>query len=64
MKTFDEQLKAEAGATLSKAERVAHDRFMRVRAAVDDGALTEAAKKLWTDAAVALRDYQTRNRSR
>jgi hypothetical protein len=64
MKSVEELLQAEARARLSKAERVAHDRFMRVRAAVDDGALTEAAQKLWTDAALALRDYQTRNRSR
>ena len=63
MKSVEELLQAEARAKLSKAERVAHDRFMRVRAAVDDGALTEAAQKLWTDAAVALRDYQARNRS-
>jgi hypothetical protein len=63
MKSFEEQFQAEAKARLCKAERVAHDRFMRVRAAVDDGALTTAAEKLWTDAAGALRDYQTRNRS-
>jgi hypothetical protein len=63
MKSVEELLQVEARARLSKAERVAHDRFMRVRAAVDDGALTEAAQKLWTDAAVALRDYQARNRS-
>jgi hypothetical protein len=37
MKSFEEQLQAEAGATLSKAERVAHDRFMRVRAASTTG---------------------------
>ena len=63
MKLVEELLQAEAKARLSKAERVAHDRFMRVRAAVDDGALTEAAEELWTDAAVALRNYQIRNRS-
>jgi hypothetical protein len=59
MKSVEEQLQAEAKARPSKAERVAHDRFMRVRDAVNDGALTEAAEKLWTEAAVALRDYQT-----
>ena len=63
MKSVEEQLRAEARARLSRAERVAHDRFMRVRADVNDGALTEAAEKLWTEAAVALRDYQTRNGS-
>jgi hypothetical protein len=63
MKLVEELLQAEAKARLSKAERVAHDRFMRVRADLNDGALTEAAEKLWTDAAVALRNYQIRNRS-
>jgi hypothetical protein len=61
MKSVEEQLQDEGAVRLSKAERDAHDRFMRVRAAVNDGALTEAAEKLWTDAAVALRDYQTRH---
>ena len=50
MKSVEEQLHAEAKARLSKAEQAAHDRFMRVRADVNDGALTEAAEKLWTEA--------------
>ena len=63
MKSVEEQLQDEDAARLSKAEREAHSRFMRVRADVNDGALTEAAEKLWTEAAVALRNYQTKNGS-
>jgi hypothetical protein len=63
MKSVEEQWQAEAKARLCKAERAAHERFMRVRADVNDGALTEAAEELWTEAAAALRDYQTRNGS-
>jgi hypothetical protein len=64
MKSIEEQLQDEAKARLSNAERVAHDRFMRVRADLNDGALTEAAEKLWTEAAGALRNYQSKNGSR
>ncbi len=63
MNSVEEQLQDGATARLIKAEREAHSRFMRVRADVNDGALTEAAEKLWTEAAVALRDYQSRNGS-
>jgi len=40
------------------------DRWLRVPAAVDDGALTEAAKRLWINTAATLRDYQTKNGGR
>jgi len=61
MKAVEEQLQDEGAARLSKVEREARDRFMRVRAAVDDGALAEAAKRLWMNAAAALRDHQTKH---
>jgi hypothetical protein len=58
MTSVEEQL-----AKLKKAEREAHGRLMRVRTDINDGAVINAAEKLWTEAAVALRDYQNRNRS-
>jgi hypothetical protein len=60
MKSVEEQLQDEAEARLNKAERDAHSRFLRVRADVNDAALTDAAEKLWTKAAAALRDYRSR----
>jgi hypothetical protein len=59
MNSVEEKLQDEAEARLSKAEREAHSRFMRVRANVNDGAVTSAAEKLWTEAGAALREHQT-----
>jgi len=64
MKAVEEQLQDEGAARLSKVEREARTRYMRVRAAVDDGALTEAAKSLWMKAAAALRNHQAKNGGR
>jgi hypothetical protein len=60
MKSVEELLHDEAETRLRKTEREAYSRFMRVRADVNDGALTEAAEKLWKTAAAALQGHQTR----
>ena len=60
MKSVEELLRDEAETRLRRTEREAYSRFMRVRADVNDGALTEAAEELWKNAAAALQGHQTR----
>src|SRR5258705_10968931 len=68
MKSGEEYLQDAAEAEcvelgLRKAEREAHGRLMRLRVSVHDGAVTRAAENLWTEAAAALCDHQTKNGS-
>jgi hypothetical protein len=48
---------------LVRAERDAYSRFARLKIAFDDTAVIEAAKTLWSEAAAAVRGYQSKMNS-